>query len=50
MRKPQRWYRVEGETLYVYDHWSPERAGMVSMTSLADLPFYRASFTLRACC
>ena len=47
MSKPQRWYAIEGRTLYVYDQPYREKSLGVSIVSIDDLPFYRNNFQLR---
>lgn len=46
MTKQERWYEIDGDIAYVYDHPYPARAIGVSMVSVADLAYYRATFRL----
>lgn len=47
MQKETRWYEVDGETLFVYDHPDPRQAQSLSFTKLSDLAYYRKMFRLR---
>jgi hypothetical protein len=44
--KPERWYEVVGDTLYVYDAPWRDFSFSVSIVSVNDLPYYRANFHL----
>ena len=46
MTKQERWYEIDGNTVYVYDHPYPDRAQSVSVVRIADLEYYRRTFRL----
>jgi hypothetical protein len=45
--KAQRWYEIDGETLYVYDAPSPAQSVSISIVGVSDLPYYRSRFRLQ---
>lgn len=47
--KPQRWYEVEDEAVYIYDAPYPAKAGSVSIVKPSDMPYYRSRFHLERC-
>lgn len=46
-QKAQRWYKVEGETLYIFDQPLEKNATSVSIVKRSDFSFYRNNFELR---
>ena len=45
--KPQRWYLLDGQKLYVYDHPFPHKAIKTTVAPFSDLPYYRLKFELK---
>ena len=44
--KAQRWYTIEDDQAFVYDHPHPRHAQSVSIVRVADLAYYRTTFRL----
>ena len=47
--KQQRWYKIDGDAVHIYDHPVPRLARSESIVTQADLPYYRDKFRLERC-
>ena len=45
--KEERWYEIQGDTLYVYDAPYKSQSSGSSIVHVRDMPYYRANFRLR---
>ena len=45
--KQQRWYDIQGSTLYVYDSPIVATATLVNIGHVLDLHYYKSTFQLR---
>ena len=47
--KQQRWYKIDGDAVHIYDHPVPRLARSESIVTKSDLPYFRNHFRLERC-